>query len=147
MPRKSKTTVNVDLVKKEAKKLAKDTVANMPANQGYKELSPGSVSRQSPLEQDMGSSRYRQMIHDHNKKNEHILDKLPFTFPKKRIVRTQQNQAILCPKCEETCFIGDFTLLVICGRCQNVFEVNKGNFKPNVGMFNRASDLLKEDKS
>lgn len=100
---KPKTTVNVDAVKREAKKLAKETRSNPstpgPLSKSHAELAPGSVQRQSPLEQEMGSAKYKDMIHDHNRKNSHILDRLPFTFPKKKVVRSHLNVVIKCSEC------------------------------------------------
>jgi len=135
-PKTSRNTVNVDMVRSDAQKLATE----------FAELAPGSVQRQSPLEQDMGTAKYREMIHDHNSKNEHILDKLPFTFPKKRIVRTKEDRMFACPKCKTRCLGGATTFCIICSKCGEFFKVNKGEFKPKVGMFNRASDVILKEK-
>ena len=143
--RSPRTTVNVAAVKREVTRMAKETVQATPLSQSMAELPAGAVQRQSPLEQEMVTAKYRGMIHDHNTKKEHILDKLPFTFPKKSKIKTKVNTPILCPECKETCFIGNFTLSIICGRCGKLFSANEGAFKPNVGAFNRAADLLKDD--
>ena len=106
--KKPKTTVNVEAVKREVKRMGKDIAQNDPSPMG-RELAPGSVQRQSPLEQEMGTGKYRQMIHDHNDKNKHILDRLPFTFPRKRIVRSHRTDVLVeCVECghEADCIYG-----------------------------------------
>jgi hypothetical protein len=88
MAKKPKTTVNVDAVKKDIQKAAKDLAVGIPRGR-----------RESPKEQDMGSRKYREMIHDHNSKNKHALDRLPFTFPPKKKIRSHLDILLGCPEC------------------------------------------------
>lgn len=144
-----KTTVNVDAVKKEVSKLAQESIKNNPTPN--MEVAPGSVRRQSPLEQEMGTTKYRKMIHDHNQENKHILDRLPFTFPKKRIVRSHRNDVVLeCVKCGYQSCGSEFTYMKICAGCQKPTKVinpeaeSRGedrNFVP--GFLATAEDILR----
>ena len=137
--------MNVDLVKKDIGRLARDAANKTSAPQGpmgHAELPPGAIRRESPLEQDLGSAKYRKMIHEHNEKNGHVLDRLPFTFPKKKIVRTKEDRIFDCPKCGTGLLGGPTTYMITCSSCQNMFKVNQESFSPPVGIFNRASDLL-----
>lgn len=147
---KSKTTVNVDAVKKDVQKLAKDAARNAPPNQSHIELPPGSVKRQSPLEQEMGSNKYKEMIHDHNEKNKHILDRLPFTFPKKRIVRSHANVVVECVECGHQHVGSEHTYGFSCPECKQYRRVKNPeaekrgedpDFRP--GIFATASDILR----
>ncbi len=150
MPKKNrpKTTVNVDAVKKDVAKLAKDSIKQNPTD--HVELAPGSVKRQSPLEQEMGSKKYKEMIHDHNDKNKHILDRLPFTFPKKRIVRSNQNVVVECVECGYQHVGREYTYGMTCPECKAYRRVKNPeaekrgedpDFTP--GMFATASDILR----
>lgn len=159
MPRKnkntSKRTVNVDAVKKEVQKL---TSAYDPAPQnpgfspgGFGEVAPGSVTRQSPLEQEMGTKKYREMIHGHNKKNEHILDRLPFTFPKKKVARSHLDVLLECPECHEP-FVGtEYTVGFVCSGCKKYVspknpEAESRGYDPNltVGVNGTAADRIRK---
>jgi hypothetical protein len=152
MPKKTKprTTVNVDAVKKDVNKLAKDAARNAPPTQSHAELPPGSVQRQSPLEQELGTSKYHQMIHDHNEKNKHILDRLPFTFPKKRVVRSHLDIVIECVGCGHQSIGSEHTYGFSCPECKQYRRVKNpeaekrgedSDFKP--GIFATASDILR----
>lgn len=123
MAKKSKTqTVNVDAVKREVSKIAKEYDSKPQGNNfspgGFGEAAPGSARRESPLEQEMGTSRYRQMIHDHNDKNKHILDRLPFTFPRKKMARSHRTVVLQCPKCAFLMAGTEFTVGIICPGCK-----------------------------
>ena len=90
--KKAKTTVNVDAVRKEAKKLAKQ-VANAEApNRTHAELAPGSVNRQSPLEQEMGSKKYKEMIHNRSTHK----NASPKRSLKKRIKSKRKRKTFAC---------------------------------------------------
>jgi hypothetical protein len=130
MPKKNKpkTSVNVDAVRREARKLAKDTSSksSLPGDlaKSHAELSPGVSQRQSPLEQEMGSSNYKRMIHDHNDKNKHILDRLPFTFPRKKVVRSHCSTiAIECVECGYQSYGSEYTYMKICPGCKKSTKV------------------------
>jgi len=131
MPKKKKstTTVNVDAVKREVSKMAKEAQNNPstpgPLSKTHSELEPGAVQRQSPLEQEMGTSKYHDMIHDHNSKNKHILDRLPFTFPKKKVVRSHLHVVIECSECGYEKIGSENTVGFICSKCNKyVIAVN-----------------------
>ena len=134
--KKIKTTVNVDAVRKEAKKLAKQVVNQEAPNRTHAELAPGSVNRQSPLEQEMGSKKYKEMIHNHNDKNKHILDRLPFTFPRKKIVRSHRSDVVVeCVNCGHQSYGSEYTCVKECPGCKKVAKV----FNPEAGK--RGEDI------
>lgn len=148
--KRPKTTVNVEAVKKDVKKLAKEAAHSAPPNQSHAELPPGSVRRQSPLEQEMGTTKYKQMIHDHNDKNKHILDRLPFTFPKKKIVRSHMDVVVECVECGYQSIGSEYTYGFGCPECKQYRRVRNpeaekrgedSDFRP--GIFATASDILK----
>jgi len=157
MPKKNKpkTTVNVDAVKRESKRMAKSMVKEQAPGDMGTVISPGTMKRQSPLEQEMGSAKYKQMIHDHNDKNKHILDRLPFTFPKKRPVRSHRSDVLVtCVECGYESYGSEHTYMKICPECKQSTKVinpeaeargEDRDFVP--GMFATASDILqmKED--
>ena len=152
---RSKTTVNVDAVRKEASKIIKESEnqkSSLPGDlaKTHAELAPGSVQRQSPLEQEMGSSKYKQMIHDHNDKNKHILDRLPFTFPKKRVVRSHRNVTVECEECGYPSSGSEYAYMKSCPECKKTTKVinpaaeERGedrDFTP--GFLASASDILR----
>jgi len=148
---RSKNSVNVDAVKRDVKKLAKEMSKNSSDAQGNIELSPGSVRRESPLEQKMGTKKYHEMIHDHNDKNKHILDRLPFTFPRKSVVRSHRNDIVVtCVECGYEKYGTEFTIGITCPKCNTYREVTNPeaekrgedrDFKP--GFLATASDILR----
>lgn len=151
MPKKNKpkTTVNVEAVKKDVAKLAKESVKQSPTD--HVELAPGSVQRQSPLEQEMGTAKYKRMIHDHNDKNKHILDRLPFTFPKKKVVRSHLSVVVECAECGHQSYGSEYTIMKICSGCAKATKVinpeaeTRSSFfqgEEEVGMFGSGDDLL-----
>jgi len=159
MPRKPKnspkTSINVEAVKKEVQKL-KNAHSPVPEKAGFSsggfgEAAPGSIKRQSPLEQEMGTQKYRQMIHDHNKKNEHILDRLPFTFPKKKTVRSHLDVLLECPDCHAP-FVGtEYTVGFVCYSCKNYvsprnLEAESRGYNPDlcVGLESTAVERLQK---
>ncbi len=156
---KKKTTknVNVDAVKREVKKL-KGSYSSVPDRPGFGsngtgEAAPGTVRRESPLEQDMGSSKYRDMIHGHNDKNKHILDRLPFTFPKKKVVRSHLSVTLVCPECGNETTGSENTVGFICTKCHKYvsaknLEAESRGYDPDfkVGIFGTASDRLRLKK-
>lgn len=159
MPKKKapKTSVNVDAVRRDASKIARDAEnkASLPGPlaSSHSELAPGTSTRQSPLEQEMGTKKYKQMIHDHNDKNKHILDRLPFTFPKKRIVRSHMSVVVECIECGYRYVGSEHTYGITCPECKTYRRVKnpeaekRGESSPKedevrVGMFGTASDLL-----
>jgi hypothetical protein len=157
MSKKAKTTVNVDAVKRDVKKFTKEFAQNTPPAQSHAELSAGTVNRQSPLEQDMGSRKYRDMIHGHNSKNKHILDRLPFTFPPKKKIRSHLSVSLACPECGAGSWGSEYTVGFICKGCNKFVkpinqEAESRGYDPtlNVGIFGTASDkldlLMKKDK-
>lgn len=153
-PAKSKTTVNVEAIKREAKKMAKQAES---AIQGRKfsdgprgEVAPGSVQRQSPLEQEIGTAKYRQMIHEHNAKNKHALEKLPFQFMKKRVVRSHLDILLVCPNCAAEKWGTENTIGFICSDCHKFvkpvnLEAESRGYNPdiNVGFRGTATDKLR----
>ncbi|MBD3260351.1 MAG: hypothetical protein GF334_01515 [Candidatus Altiarchaeales archaeon] len=151
MPKKNNKpskSVNIDAIKRDASKLGKQLSKENPASFG-KELSPGSVRRESPLEQEIGSTKYREMIHQHNKKNEHILDRLPFTFPKKKVVRSHLNVVVECVECGHQAVANENTVGITCPECKDYCRVinperekRYGDESDKVGIFGTASDLL-----
>lgn len=149
----SKKTVNVEAVKKEVSKLIKDSQnspsASGPLSQSHAELPAGAVRRESPLEQEMGTNKYRDMIHDHNDKNKHILDKLPFTFPKKKIVRSHLNILLECPNCGDEKWGTENTVGFVCSSCKKYVsaknpEAEARGYDPDlvVGFRGTAKDRL-----
>ncbi len=114
--KKAKQTVNVEAITRESKRLAKEIVANQPASESHGDLDPGAVKRESPLEQEMGS-KYKDMIHEHNDKNKHILDRLPFTFPPKKKIRSHTNVLLECPNCQKPHWGSELTYGIICRGC------------------------------
>ncbi len=147
--KRPRTTVNVAAVKKEAQKLAKEIARSTPTD--HVELAPGTVRRESPLEQEMGSTRYKDMIHSHNDKNKHILDRLPFTFPKKRIIRANRSDVLIeCVDCGYQSYGSEYTYTKLCPGCAKSCKVinpeaeKRGedrDFTP--GMFATATDILR----
>jgi hypothetical protein len=153
MAKKPKTTVNVDAVKKDIQKVAKDLAKNAPPGQGPVELPAGSVQRESPLEQEMGSGRYREMIHSHNSKNKHVLERLPFTFPPKKKIRSHLDIVLECPECGRELLGSENTVGVVCSGCHKFvkpknIEAESRGYNPdlNVGIFGTASDKLRLKK-
>jgi len=152
MPKKKapRTTVNLDAVKRDVAKLGKQIAADDTTPMG-RVLSPGSVRRESPLEQELGSSKYRQMIHDHNDKNKHILDRLPFTFPRKRIVRSNKSDVLIeCSECGYQSYGSEYTYVKVCAGCDSPTKVinpeaelrgEDRDFSP--GFLASASDILR----
>ncbi len=155
---KSTRTVNVDAVKKDVAKLVKESqsapLTPGPLSKSHAELAPGSVQHQSPLEQEMGTRKYKDMIHDHNSKNKHILDRLPFTFPKKKVVRSHLTVVIECAECGLETTGSENTVGFTCSNCKKYVQAinpeaeNRG-YDPDlvVGFRGTASDRLnmKED--
>ncbi len=147
---KPTTTVNVDAVRREAKKLAKESQSTPgPLSKSHAELPSGVVRRESPLEQEMGSAKYKDMIHDHNDKNKHILDRLPFTFPKKKVVRSHLNVVIKCPECGLEKIGTENTVGFICPDCKKYVnainpEAEARGYDPDlvVGFRGTATDRL-----
>ncbi len=153
MPKKKspKTTVNVEAVKRDVAKMGKQLAKNDQAPMG-RELDPGSVRRESSLEQEMGSSKYRDMIHGHNSKHKNVLDKLPFTFPRKKVVRSHLSVVVSCVECGYQHVGSEHTYGMACPECKTYRRVinpkaeNRGEALPEgeekVGIFGTASDLL-----
>jgi hypothetical protein len=149
MSKKSKTSVNVDAVKREVKKMV-DNYDSAP--QGP--TPTPSYKRESPLEQEIGSGRYREMIHSHNQKNKHFHDRLPFTFPKKKTVRSHLNIVVTCPKCESPTLGSEHTVGFICSTCKKYVsvtntEAESRGYNPalSVGIFGTATDRLEAKES
>jgi len=148
--RKPKTTVNPDAVKREVKKIAKGMAKEQAPGDMGTIIDPGTVKRESPLEQKMGSRKYKDMIHDHNEKNAHILDRLPFTFPKKSVVRSHRSNILVeCVECGYESYGSEHTYMKVCGGCHKTTKVinpeadargEDRDFTP--GMFATASDIL-----
>ncbi len=158
MPKKNKpkTSVNVDAVRREASKMSKDaensSSSSLPRDlaRSHAEVAPGTLRRESPVEQEMGSSKYKQMIHDHNDKNKHILDRLPFTFPKKSVVRSHRSDVPLeCVECGYESYGSEHTYIKVCGGCHKACKVinpeaiKRGDRDFTPGMFATASDILR----
>ncbi len=150
---KATRTVNVDAVKKDVAKLVKENQSSPsapgPLSKSHAELAPGSVQRQSPLEQEMGSRKYKDMIHDHNDKNKHILDRLPFTFPKKKVVRSHLTVVIECAECGLETTGSENTVGFTCSVCKKYVqainpEAEVRGYDPDlvVGFRGTASDRL-----
>jgi hypothetical protein len=144
-----KTTVNVDAIKRDSKKVGAQIAAANPELYGG-ESPAGTSGRQSPREQEMGSRKYKEMIHNHNDKNKHILDRLPFTFPKKSVVRSHRSDILIsCEECGYESYGSEHTYMKVCGGCQKSTKVinpeadRRGedrDFRP--GIFATASDIL-----
>jgi hypothetical protein len=156
---KSKTSVNVEAVRKEVSKMVKETQNNTPSSpnplaRSHAELEPGTCTRQSPLEQGMGSAKYKQMIHGHNDRNKHILDRLPFTFPKKRVVRSHRSNVPLeCSECGYESFGSEHAYMKVCSGCKQFTKVidletqDRGEDEnPVPGFLATASDILRMKK-
>lgn len=150
---KTTSTVNVDAVKREVAKLVKESTSNPstpgPLSKSHAELSSGVCRRESPVEQEMGSAKYREMIHDHNSKNKHILDRLPFTFPKKKVVRSHLDIVVQCAECEQEYIGSENTVGFICPKCKKYvnainLEAEARGYDPDlrVGFRGTASDRL-----
>ncbi len=149
-PKKRKTTVNPEAVKREVKKLAKSMAKNTPDAQGNIELDAGTVRRESSTEQDMGTSKYHNMIHDHNSKNKHILDRLPFTFPKKRKIRSHLSVLVECVECGHEHYGSENTIGFVCPVCKAYRKVRNPEAEARgqdsditVGIFGTATDKLR----
>ncbi len=144
-----KTTLNVEAIKRDSKKVGAEIAKSNPEMFGA-ELDPGTSRRQSPLEQEMGSSKYKNMIHEHNDKNKHILDRLPFTFPKKSVVRSHRSNVLVeCSECGYQSYGSEHTYMKVCEQCKkstkviNPEAVARGedrDFTP--GFLASASDIL-----
>lgn len=158
MPKKKSPTktVNVDAVKRDVAKMTKE-YSPKPSGHGnftsggFGEVAPGSVKRQSPLEQDMGSKKYREMIHNHNEKNKLALDKLPFTFPKKKIVRSHLDVLLECPECATPHVGTENTVGFVCKSCHKYVsaknpEAESRGYDPElkVGIHGTAADRLRK---
>ncbi len=146
---RTRTTVNADAVKRDVNKFAKELAKNSADDQGRIELAPGSVRRESTKEQDMGPRKYREMIHDHNSKNSHILDRLPFTFPRKKLIKSNKNVVVLCEDCSYPHLGTEYTVGFVCPECKTYVsainpEAERTGYDPeiNVGIFGTASDKL-----
>lgn len=152
MPKKKntpKTTLNVDQIKRDSKKVGEQIAKANPELFGG-EVVAGTSRRTSPLEQEMGSRKYKDMIHEHNDKNKHILDRLPFTFPKKRVVRSHRNDILIeCAECGYESYGSEHTYMKRCDGCKKPTKVinpeaeKRGedrDFMP--GMLATASDIL-----
>jgi hypothetical protein len=119
----SKTTINVDAIKRDSKKIGAQISRANPELFG-READAGVSRRESSLEQDMGTSKYHQMIHSHNDKNKHILDRLPFTFPKKSVVRSHRNNVLVeCVECGYQSYGSEHVYLKVCERCKKIAKV------------------------
>ncbi len=151
--RKVKTTVNPAAIQREAKKIAKSMAKERAPGDMGTIIEPGSLRRESPLEQTMGPRKYREMIHGHNDKNKHALDKLPFTFTRKSVVRSHRSDILIeCVECGYQKFASEHTYGIVCPKCKeyrrvyNPEAVSRGEASPEeeekVGMFGTASDLL-----
>ncbi len=153
MPKKSnkpKTSINVDAIKRDSKKVGAQIAKSNPEMFG-KELDPGTSVRQSALEQEMGSSKYKNMIHDHNDNNKHILDRMPFTFPKKRVVRSHRSNVLVeCEECGYQSYGSEHTYMKKCDQCKRSTKVINPeaelrgvdrDFSP--GFLASASDILR----
>ena len=152
MPKKKntpKTTLNVDAIKRDSKKVGAQIAKANPELFGG-EAGAGISRRQSPLEQEMGSTKYKDMIHEHNDKNKHILDRLPFTFPKKRVVRSHRSAVLVeCEECGHESYGSEHTYMKVCGGCKRTTKVinpeaeKRGEDRDfNPGIFATASDIL-----
>jgi hypothetical protein len=146
---KPRTSINVDAIKRDAKKVGSQ-IAKSSSEMFGKELNPGTSGRESPLEQTMGPGKYKRMIHDHNDKNKHILDRLPFTFPKKSVVRSHKNDvSVECVECGYRSYGSEHTYMKVCGQCKKSTKVinpeadargEDRDFTP--GFLSTASDIL-----
>jgi len=144
-----KTTLNVDAIKRDSKKVGAQIAKANPELFGG-EAGAGISRRQSPLEQEMGSTKYKDMIHEHNDKNKHILDRLPFTFPKKRVVRSHRSAVLVeCEECGHESYGSEHTYMKVCGGCKRTTKVinpeaeKRGEDRDfNPGIFATASDIL-----
>lgn len=142
--KKAAGSVNVDAVARDVKKMVE---AYDPTPQKF--TPPPSVKRESPLEQQLGTEKYRHMIHDHNEKNKSFHERLPFTFPKKKAIRSNQNLPLVCENCEEINWGTEFTVGVICVGCKKYSKVKNLDaeflgYNPDtcVGFQGTASDLI-----
>jgi len=152
VPKKNapKTTLNVDAIKRDSAKVGAQIAKSNPEMYG-RELDPGTSQRTSTLEQEMGSSKYKNMIHDHNDKNKHILDRLPFTFPKKSVVRSNRdNVVVACVECGYQSYGSEHVYMKTCEQCKKSTKVinpeadargEDRDFVP--GFLATASDILK----
>jgi hypothetical protein len=148
--KKATTTVNIAAVQKDIKKMAKDIANDTAPAHNHGELSPGTVRRESPLEQSMGPGKYRDMIHGHNSKNKHVLDRLPFTFPRKKMIRSHLNVLIRCPECDYASVGTEYTVGFTCPQCKKYVstknaEAEARGYDPElkVGFRGTASDKLR----
>jgi hypothetical protein len=129
-------SVNVDAIKRETQKMSREAESragkkSFGTGSGMS-LAPGSTKRESPREQEMGTGKYRQMIHDHNDKNKHVLDRLPFTFPRKKMIRSNQTLVLICERCGETNFGTEHTVGLVCVGCKKYTSV-KNEFAELLG--------------
>jgi hypothetical protein len=146
---KNKGSVNVDAVRREVKKMVQDHDSKHDSKpQNPKARS--SIHRESPLEQEMGTTKYKQMIHDHNEKNAHILDRLPFTFPAKKKIRSHLSVLLECPECGDEKWGSEHTVGFVCSKCNKYVsaknpEAESRGYDPDlkVGIRGTASDKLR----
>jgi NAD-dependent SIR2 family protein deacetylase len=144
-----KTTLNVDAIKRDSKKVG-DQISKANPELFGRELDPGTSRRESALEQEMGSAKYKNMIHEHNDKNKHILDRLPFTFPKKSVVRSHRSDVLVeCVECGYQSYGSEHTYMKMCDQCKKSTKVinpeaeargEDRDFTP--GFLATASDIL-----
>ncbi len=88
---------------------------------------------------------------DLGKTDKHILDRLPFTFPKKRVVRSNRSDVLVeCVGCGYESYGSEYTYVKLCAGCGKSTKVinpeaeKRGedrNFAP--GMFATATDILR----
>lgn len=120
--RAPRTTINVSAVKKDVQRMAKEIVSKSPADQSHAVLPAGTVRRESPLEQQIGTNKYREMIHEHNNKNKDLHEKLPFIFMPKRKIRSHLDVGLECPECGAFLLGSEQTYLIICSSCKNLVK-------------------------
>ena len=84
-----------------------------------------SKTRESVLEQQMGPRQYREMIHRGSKEADQ--KNLPFTFPKKSLIKGGKTVWYICDSCGKSLAGSKKTYIIICSSCKKLIYVGREN--------------------
>ena len=82
--------------------------------------------RNSALEQEIGSKKYREMIHKSSKEADK--KNLPFTFLPKRKLKGGHRVVYECPECGNDMGGSNYTYMIVCSKCNKLVRVREGTF-------------------
>jgi predicted RNA-binding Zn-ribbon protein involved in translation (DUF1610 family) len=79
--------------------------------------------RESPVEMEKGSNKYKDMIH----KNSKAYDRgnPTFTFPPKSKIKCSSNKAFECPECGAVMVGTKYSVMIVCSDCKKLVRINK----------------------